>query len=290
MKLTTFFILLMFVPEFAMAQELAVATDTSSSIKERAARNTSAIPANNAPIELNAFHSGSKFAAVPDPAGEIQQTRLAERGFMDDWRERMFKAISDYLVPRQQDSLQAGRMLTDDELDQQTSEGRTVMRLVLKETFKFSKEHIVGIDRLVKALKYEVSTDKTAGEEADAETNGIKTVDRKITDKIATERTAGDTRSAKSPVVSDKVVLKTGVRVRIDNGKPGLVSETEARYGKAFYFYKLNLDNQGDNSLGLRYVLGRNIYVQVERNFNHTMDPAASDKPSTNLIQLGYRF
>jgi hypothetical protein len=290
MKLTTFFILLMFVPEFAMAQELVAATDTSSSIKEQAARNTSAIPANDAPIELNAFHSGSKFAAVPDPAGETQQTRLAERGFMDNWRERMFKAISEHLGPRQQDPLQAGRMLTDDELDQQASEGRTVMRLVLKETLKFSKEHIVEIDRLVKALKYEVSTDKAANEEADAETNGIKTVDRKITDKIATERTAGDTHSAKSPVVSDKVVLKTGVRVRIDSGKPGLVSETAASYGKASYFYRVNLDNQGDNSLGLRYVLGRNIYLQVERDFNHTMDPAASDKPSTNLIQLGYRF
>lgn len=264
MKLITFFILLMCVPEFAVAQELA---------------------SNNSPIELNAFYTGSKFMAVPDPAGEIKQTGLSERGSIEDWREQMFKTIGMYFGPRQEDPPQVSRMLTNDEFDKQANEGRTVMRLVLKETLKFSKERVVEINRLVKALKYEVSTDKAAGEETGAEMKDIKTGDHKITDKIA-----GEAHSSRNAVVNNKVVLKTGLRVRIDSGKLGLVSETEARYGKASYFYKVNLDNQGDNSLGFRYVLGGNIYLQVERDFNHTMDPTATDKPNTNLVQLGCRF
>jgi hypothetical protein len=52
----------------------------------------------------------------------------------------------------------------------------------------------------------------------------------------------------------------------------------------------VNLDNQGDNSLGFRYVLGRDIYIQVERDFIRTMDPTAMIKPNTNLIQQSYRF
>lgn len=144
---------------------------------------------------------------------------------------------------------------------------------------------MIEIDRLVKAMKYEVSSDKTGSEDASAEVSDIKTGDHKITDKKA-----GEAHPAGHAVVNDKVILKKGSRVRIDSGKLGLVSETEARYGKASYFYKVNLDNQGDNSLGFRYVLGGDIYIQVERDFNRTMDPTATDKPSSNLIQLGCRF
>ena len=190
-----------------------------------------------------------------------------------------------YFGPRQQDPAQVNRMQTDDELDKQAGEGRIVMKLVLKETLKFSKERVVEIDRLVKALKYEVSSDKADGENVGADTNDMQTGDKEIPDKKT-----GEARPARNAVVNDKLILKTGVRVRIDSGKLGLVSETEARYGKASYYYKVNLDNQGDNSLGLRYLLGRDIYIQVERDFNRTMDPTAKDKPSTNLIQLGCRF
>ena len=105
-------------------------------------------------------------------------------------------------------------------------------------------------------MKYEVSSDKTGSEDASAEVSDIKTGDHKITDKKA-----GEAHPAGHAVVNDKVILKKGSRVRIDSGKLGLVSETEARYGKASYFYKVNLDNQGDNSLGFRYVLGRDIYI-----------------------------
>jgi hypothetical protein len=176
-------------------------------------------------------------------------------------------------------------LLTDDGLDKQAGGGRIVLKLVLKETLKFSKERIVEIDRLVKALKYEISSDKTGSEDAGAKASDSKNGDNKITDKKTAEA-----RPARNVVANDKLIVKTGVRVRIDSGKLGLVSETVARYGKASYFYKVNLDNQGDNSLGFRYILGRDIYIQVERDFNRTPDPTAKDKPSTNLIQLGCRF
>lgn len=280
MKLITLFILLMFAPEFAVAQEFASNVNASTSMNEQAAA-----PVNNSPIELNALYTGSEFMAVSDPAGKTKQTGLSEHGVIEDWREQMFKTISMYFGPRQQDPAQVNRMQTDDELDKQAGEGRIVMKLVLKETLKFSKERVVEIDRLVKALKYEVSSDKADGQNVGADTNDIKTGDKEITDKKS-----GEARPARNAVVNDKLILKTGVRVRIDSGKLGLVSETEARYGKASYFYKVNLDNQGDNSLGFRYILGRNIYILVERDFNRTMDPTAKGKPNTNLIQLGCRF
>jgi len=296
MKLITFFILLMFMPEFAMAQEPSSKENTPSIMNGQAAapqsptdssqqHNANDALAKSSPIELNALYGGAGFMSEPGLISETKQTDGSERGGIKDWREQMFKTISIYFGPRQQDPVLVNRMLTDEELDKQAAEGRIVMKLVLKETLKFSKERVVEIDKLVKALRYEVSSDKTGSEDADAEVNDIKTGDNKISDKKA-----GEAHPARNAVVNDKVILKTGLRVRIDSGKLGLVSETEVRYGKASYFYKVNLDSHGDNSLGFTYVLGRDIYIQVERDFNRTMDPAAKDKPSTNLIQLGCRF
>ena len=192
-----------------------------------------------------------------------------------------------YFGPRQQeqDPTQVNRLMTDNELDRRAEEGRIVMKLVLKETLKFSKERVVEIDKLVKALKYEVSSDTAGEDNAGAEANNIETGKNKINDKKQ-----GETRPAGNAPANNKLILKTGVRVRIDSGKLGLVAETEARYGKGSYFYRVNLDSQSDNSLGFRYVLGGDIYIQVERDFNRTMDPTTKDKPNANLIQLGCRF
>jgi hypothetical protein len=70
----------------------------------------------------------------------------------------------------------------------------------------------------------------------------------------------------------------------------GVASETEAKYNSVSYFYKVNLDNQSDNSLGFTYVLGRDTYLQVERNFTGTLDPVTRDKPNRNLIQVVRKF
>ena len=162
-------------------------------------------------------------------------------------------------------------------------DGKIVMKLVLKETLKFSKERVVWFDGLVKALKYEVSSDKSGGDSAGGIHDGVAGDNKSSGQK-------GRARPAGNAAVKDRFTVKTGVRVRMDGGKPGLVSESEAGYGKASYFYKVNLDNRGGNSLGFRYVLGRNIHIQVERDFFRTLSPAANGKPSINLLQVGYRF
>jgi hypothetical protein len=291
MKLISFFIILMFVPEFAMAQDLSSQENTSSNMNGQAAASQApadrsqqhiANGANNSPIELNALYSGSGFMSGPGLMSETKRTDGSEHGVIEDWRDQMFKTISRYFSPFQEDPMRVNHLLTDEEIDKQAEDGRIVMKLVLKETLKFTKGRVDEIDRLVKALKYEVSSDKTGSEDAGAEMGDIKIADKKSGDA----HPAGNVNNA----VNNKVILKAGLRVRVDSGKLGVVSETEARYGKASYFYKANLDNKGDNSLGFRYVLGRDIYIQVERDFNRTMDPTAQDKPSTNLIQLGCRF
>jgi hypothetical protein len=295
MKLITFFIVLTFLPEFAMAQDLASQENTLSNMSGQAAVPQSSTDRsqlhgangpNNSPIELNAlYNSGAGFMSGPGLFSGTKQTDGSEHGVIDDWREQMFKTIRMYFSPFQEDPLRVNHLLTDDELDKQADEGRVVMKLVLKETLKFSEERVDEIDRLVKALKYEVSSDRTDSEDSGTEAGDIKTGVHKIADKKS-----GEAHPAVNAAVNNKVILKTGLRVRVDSGKLGVVSETEAKYGKASYFYKANLDNKGDNSLGFRYVLGRDIYIQVERDFNRTMDPAAQDKPSINLIQLGCRF
>ena len=290
MKTITIVIVLMLAPEFAAALELSPKGDAPSGMPAAipgplAARSQNAAttaPVDNFPIELNALRIGPDFTTSPDPAWETKQSDSMERGIIEDWRDQMFKTISMYFGPRQQDPAQTNRLLTN---GQQADDGKIVMKLVLKETLKFTKERVVWIDSLVKAMKYEVSSDKLGRENVEAAAKNALTGDNKSND-----HKPGDARPAKNAVVKDKLIVKTGLRVRIDGGRLGLVSESEAGYGKASYFYKVNLDNQGDNSLGFRYVLGRSVYIQVERDFIRTMDPTAHDKPNINLVQLGYRF
>lgn len=293
MKLTFFFIILMLMPEFAMAQDLSSQENTSSNMNGQAAAPQAptdrsqlhiANSANNSPIELNALYSRAGLLSGPGLISETKQADGSEHGVIEDWREQMFKTISMYFSPFQEDPMRVNHLLTDDEINKQADDGRIVMKLVLKETLRFTKGRVDEIDRLVKSLKYEVSSDKTGSEDTGAESGDIKIVDK----KSGNAHPAGN--AAVNNAVNNKVILKTGLRVRVDSGKLGVVSETEARYGKASYFYKANLDNKGDNSLGFRYVLGRDMFIQVERDFNRTMDPTAQDKPSTNLIQLGCRF
>jgi len=84
------------------------------------------------------------------------------------------------------------------------------------------------------------------------------------------------------------------LRVPVESGKLGVTSETEARYGKMTSFFKVYLDGQYDNSLGLKYVLGKDIHLQVERQVAHTTDFVTSDtaneKSSLNLVQLVCKF
>jgi hypothetical protein len=105
---------------------------------------------NNSPIKLNALYGGAGFMSVPGLISETKQTDGTEHGVIEDWREQMFKTIRMYFGPFQEDPVWIKRLLTNDELDKQADNGRTVMKLVLRETLKFRKERVVEIDRLVK--------------------------------------------------------------------------------------------------------------------------------------------
>jgi hypothetical protein len=282
MKLIKFLIIFLSMPVIAVAQEPA----TSSSPQAISQRNADASLSHTTPLELNALYGRSSLIADPDRIANKQPTDQSNHGVMDQWRDRMVGTLSQYVSSRQQAQEGDGRLLSNSVPDD--DQARTVTRLMAKETLKFTREHIPEIDAFVNAMKVEITSEKTGAEEI-----GDKIGVSKAENKISGNK-AGEARSSKEtpvvPVVQNKLFYKTGVRVRVDSGKVGLVSETEAKYGQASYFFKVNLDNQGDNSLGLRYALGRATSLQVERDFTQTMNPATRDKPSVNVIRLGFIF
>ncbi len=263
MKLVTFYIVLMFTPVFAFAQDVA-------------AENVSQAPTGRyqqAAVELNALYTRSQFAD-PDLYTEINKADRSEPGIIGDWNGRVFKTFKQYSSQRQSDLANDSRLLSNDELGAQAGENGMVSRVVLKETMKFARERIPEIDKMVNALKFEVSN-STSGENSAAD---------------AKDKESSESGAAKKTITPDKLYVKTGVRLRIESSSLGFASETEAKYNSVSYFYKVNLDNQSDNSLGFTYVLGRDFYLLVERNFTGTMDPATRDKPTRNLIQVVRQF
>jgi hypothetical protein len=59
-------------------------------------------------------------------------------------------------------------------------------------------------------------------------------------------------------------------------------------------FFKVYLDGQYDNNVGLKYALDKNVHLQVERQVAHTTDVATGDtaavKSNLNLVQLVCTF
>ena len=88
MKLITFFILLMFMPEFAMAQEFSSEVNTSSNMNEQAAvpllttdrsHRHIANGANNSLIELNALSFMEELDLCPSRVSFRKQNKLMAR-------------------------------------------------------------------------------------------------------------------------------------------------------------------------------------------------------------------
>jgi hypothetical protein len=282
MKLIKFLIILLSMPVIAVAQEPA----TSSSPQAISQRGADASLSHTTPLELNALYGRSNLTADPDRIANKQLTDQSKHGVMEQWRDRMVSTLSQYIGSRQQAQEGDGRLLSNSVPED--DQARTVTRLMAKETLKFTREHIPQIDAFVNSMKVEITSDKAAREITGDVANASKA------ENIISDTKASEVRSNKGnpvvPVVQNKLFYKTGVRVRVESGKVGLVSETEAKYGQASYFFKVNLDNQGDNSLGLRYALGKATSLQVERDFTQTMNPATRDKPSVNVIRLGFNF
>lgn len=235
-------------------------------------------PANYSIIERYALDAGPKFMADPALYLEKKQTGLSSSGVIGDWRERVFKKLSLYSGPRLPDLVNDDRFPSENELDEQANERRTVRKLVVKESLKFTQERVPGIDKLVNALKLEVS-------------NRAYREDARVQED---DKENGETRVVKRDTVKDALSLKTGLRVRVEEGNPGLVSETEARYRTFASFYNVNLDRHNDSSVGLRYVLSRDLHIQVEREVTRATDPLTkektNEKSNLNLLQMVYTF
>ena len=289
MKLGTFIIISIFVHEPAIAQEMALKENLPVVRNEQAIAPQSqtdhypqvayAAPADRSIIELYALVARKKFTADPNLYSEIKQTDRPEAGIIEDWREQVFKVFEMHAGPRRSDLVNDNRLQSNNELDEQANESRMATRIVLKETLKFTQERLPEIDRLVKALRVEVSTDMVSRENAEAQIN---------------DKQSGEARAAHHTVVKDTLLLKTGLRVPVESGKLGVVSETEARFGNMSSFFKVYLDGQYDNSAGIRYTLARDIHLQVERQVTHTTDLVMSNKTNAksnlNLIQLVCKF
>ena len=282
------FVLLIAIPEIAVAQEKATRGKTPLSLNEDSTvllppadtrRQTAPIAlANKTIIELNALYDGSTFASNPDIHSQINQTDSVEPGIIAEWRERVFKTLKMHSSPRQSDPVKDSRLISNNELDAQGSEERTATQLALQETLQFAQERIPDIDRLVKALtlKLEISN-RTFMENIETQ---------------AKEKEPGEVRAVKNNSDKEKLFVKTGLRLPIVSGKFGLISETEARYSNMSSFFKVKLDGQYDNSLGMTYILGRALALQVERQVTHTTDPltGGNAQSNLNLVQLVCQF
>ncbi len=229
-------------------------------------------------IDLNALASVVRTTTVENIYSEINHHESTESGVIGVWRERMDKAVAGYSRPYQPDQINDYRLQSMSEIDERMSEGRKVSKAVLKETLKFAQERLPEIDRLVKILRFEVSTDMVSEiEEASSEE----------------PKTPGP-RMARQTVAENRFFMKTGLRMPVDGGKMNLLSETEASYGSVSSYFRVQLSGRYDSRLGLVYTLSRDMHVQVERQVNHSADAVVNErtksKENMNLVQLVCAF
>jgi hypothetical protein len=289
MKLGTFIILLIFVSGPAFAQEMAARESASVKNNEQAVaprlqadrypQIPSAASADRSVIKGNALAARLKFMADTDLYSKTRPTDRSEAGIIENWRDQVFETFGTYISPRQSDLVNDSRLQNNNEFEEQANANRMAARIVLKETLQFTRERLPELDKLIKALRFEVSTDMISSAKADEETH-----DKRI----------GEARASHTTIVKDRLFVKTGLLVPVESGKLVVVSETEARYGKMTSFFKIYLDGRYDNNVGLKYVLGKDIHLQVERQVAHTTDLIMSDtanvKSSLDLVQLVCKF
>jgi hypothetical protein len=274
MKLETIVIGLIFLPGLALAQDASLRESAPYASQPQADPYQVAYVARSekAFIELNASAASRKiFTSNPDLYSSASaHTDRVEAGIIRDWRIRMFRMLGAYSGQRGATVADGDRLLSNNEIEERTDERKTVARAVVKETLKFTQERLPEIDKIVKSLKLEVSTEMLE-KKSDTEESAV---DR-------TADAAGKKRTVPHSAGPDSFYLKTGLRVPVDNGKLGIVSETDAKYGKLSAFFEVHLDGQYDNTMGLVYVLGRALNLRVERQVSHSTDPVTNYKTNT---------
>ncbi len=239
-------------------------------------------PAARSRIALKALAADRSFRPEPDLFTESAPSgSSADAGIIGVWSERVFESLGSAVLPRPVDAVDMDGLKSRGELDAEAGELRTVTRVAMKETVKIALEHLPELDRIVKALRFEVSTDMLAGEEkTDGETGP-----------------APDAAGSAAPRRSERderFLLRTGLRVPIEGGRIGLLSETEAVYGKISSFLRMRFDGSFDSGMGLAYDFGSGAQIQVERQVVHEADRSGNSgvdgRSVSNVVRLVYAF
>ena len=286
MKWTAFIILFAFAPSLVIAQDLASPKSVSLAMNEHTAvpqlpidhrGQLAADSLNNSSIEASALYGLTKFVTDPYFYVESKQADSSETGLIQGWRERVFKTISTNFIPVKQNDLRDGdgRLVSNTELEQQTDEGKMIQRIVAKESLRYIQERVPQIDTLVKALTFQISNDKFRAQEE-------KGIDNKPDEP---QRASHE----------DKLLVTTGLRIPTDGGKMALLSQTEATYSSTLsMFFKVKLDKQFDNSLGLTYLFNKDIRLQALREITAASTGTTGEngnlKSTLDLVQLVCRF
>ena len=183
-------------------------------------------------------------------------TVKTEEGILVEWRERVFRSLAANMTPD----------ATDGE--------RMVARIAVKESMNLALEHLPTLERLIKVLKLEVSTDMLARDEKSDE--GDETL------PVAAP-------PVRRQAVKARFFMRTGLRIPVEKGKPALLSETSAVYGSITSYFNVRLDSKLDSSLGLRYMRNRDMRVQVERTTADAVDPISGvtvQRSVSNTVKL----
>jgi hypothetical protein len=216
-----------------------------------------AAPAERSLISLHATRDRLDYRAEARLFSSTTSTVKSEEGLIGQWRERAFRSLAANMTPD----------ATDGE--------RMVARIAVKESVNIALEHLPTLDRLIKVLKLEVSTDMLGSddEEKDERDDALPAA----------------AAPASNKVVKERFFMKTGLRIPIEKGTPALLSETSAVYGSIASYFTVRLDSRLDSSLGLRYTIDRDMRVQVERSIADAADPISGgtvQRAVSNTVKL----
>ena len=215
-----------------------------------------AAPTERSLISMHATADRMVFRSEASLFSKPTSTVKTEEGLIVQWRERVFGSLTANMTPDVKDG------------------ERVVARIAVKESMNLALEHLPSLERLIKVLKLEVSTDMLARNENEAEGDEALPI-------------------AATPVrrqaVKSRFFMRTGLRIPVEKGKPMLLSETNAVYGSITSYFNVRLDSKLDSSLGLRYALNRDMRVQVERTTADAVDPASGGterRSVSNTVKL----
>jgi len=202
------------------------------------------------PVRLDYRTEASLFSS--NPTSTVQ----AEEGLIGQWRERVFGSLAATMTPDVRDG------------------ERMVARIAVKESMTLALQHLPSLERLIKVLKLEVSTDMLGSDEKKDE--GYEALPAAAT-------------PVRRKAVKARFFMKTGLRIPVEQGKPALLSETNAVYGSITTYFNVRLDSKLDSSLGLLYTLNRDMRVQVERTTADALDPISGvtvQRAVANTVKL----